>query len=144
MNESAFIALKIKDQYKGIYCHNKGYPEHAGKILYKNYNNEEKIKKLIELGDIVHLDKSIDQPKEEDLSKNPIPGYTISYHRDYKEKWEECSPIRFQDKKSLIEYIKLDSNTKYIYVFENNEWEFTEIIEQTIENTKKLKTVLKK
>ena len=51
-----------------IYCHWDGYPEYNGKILKECYTDRDKVKQLLELGDISVL--------KEDLGK------TEAYYRD--------------------------------------------------------------
>ena len=46
-------AKKLKNgKYIGIYHHSDGYPEYLGELLLTYYDTEEKLDKLISLGDI--------------------------------------------------------------------------------------------
>ena len=62
------IAIENQDgTVKSIYCHWGGYVLHNGRMLFNHYDNE-KLEKLIELGDISVLGESIKD--------------TIAFHRD--------------------------------------------------------------
>ena len=53
------IAMKTENGIRGIYCHWDGYPDHNGKILSESYTDADKVKALIDLGDISSLRKEI-------------------------------------------------------------------------------------
>lgn len=42
-----------------VYCNWDGYPSYNGRILYENYNTEEKIRELISYGDLSSLGEDI-------------------------------------------------------------------------------------
>jgi len=47
------IAIRNADNtVTAIYCHWDGYLSYNGKILFENYNTEEKVRELIALGDL--------------------------------------------------------------------------------------------
>ena len=65
------IAIENQDgTVKSIYCHWDGYVSHNGRMLFNHYDNE-KLEKLIELGDISALGESTKD--------------TIAFHRDRRE-----------------------------------------------------------
>jgi hypothetical protein len=68
-----------------IYCHNDGYVEHNGAILQKYYGDHEKVKALMELGDISSLKQEVN-PIMPHSFNNPQPGVVIAYGRDRGEK----------------------------------------------------------
>lgn len=49
------ISIKEGKQIRTIYCHWDGYPSNNGALLLKHYQDEEKVKRLIDLGDISSL-----------------------------------------------------------------------------------------
>lgn len=73
---------------KSIYCHNNGYPDYNGLVLDEFYTDPEKVKKLIELGDISSLDSEIDGG-ENHTYESPQKGQTVAYHRDRGEELNE-------------------------------------------------------
>ena len=58
-----------------IYCHWDGYPEYNGKILKENYSDRDKVKQLLELGDISVLKEDLDKVEayHRDLCKTYYP-----------------------------------------------------------------------
>ena len=84
MSTRSLIAREIgKNQYSVIYCHFDGYLEHNGKILYKYYNDSNKVDKLLDLGYIAYLDENLEpDPNIEHNFKNMQDGVTLAYSRD--------------------------------------------------------------
>ena len=112
--------LKKDGSIDSIYCHLDGYPEGVGLKLYKHYNNIEKINKLIQLGDISHLENKI---KPFPLIKHEF-GYdteqknvVVAYHRDRKEEWERVKPTHSQNIKEFEQYCK-ESDQEYAYLYD--------------------------
>jgi len=64
-----------------IYCHWDGYPEGVGATLKEHYSNRQKLKMLINLGDISKLEENVSTMDEHSFN-NPKPGVTVAYHRD--------------------------------------------------------------
>ena len=58
-----------------IYCHWDGYPEYVGKVLKENYSDRDKVKQLLELGDISILKEDLDKVEayHRDLCKTYYP-----------------------------------------------------------------------
>lgn len=97
-----------------VYEHYDGYLQGVGSILKRYYSDENKIKKLIEQGDISSLDRFIGQ--KHDFSKHP-DGWCTFYKRDRGEdgvdpQW--LSPSKFWG----------DSGEEYNYLFkvETGKW----------------------
>jgi len=56
MGTSSRIGIRNSDDSMvSIYCHWDGYPEHNGRILVDHYTDEDKIRKLMALGDLSSL-----------------------------------------------------------------------------------------
>lgn len=60
MSTKCIIAINNGKSVKAIYCHWDGYPKWTGRILNENYTDTSKINRLIKLGDIDFLGKSIE------------------------------------------------------------------------------------
>ena len=85
-------------QYASIYCHNDGYLEHVGKMLFNHYDTLDKVIELVAMGGLSQLDST--------------PETTISYHKWRNEEIEiEISPI-------LSDHVNQD----YSYLFKEGEW----------------------
>lgn len=81
-----------------IYCHHDGYPDHNGRILIKNYENEQSIRQLLSLGNTSGL--------EED-------GYSLFYTDG------NNNASHYETYNSLIlEQISSKFDAEYIYLFD--------------------------
>lgn len=105
------------NEFVSVYCHWDGYPENNGVILDKHYRDPEKIKKLIENGDISSLSAEVD-PTGAHSFDSPQEGVTVFYHRD---RGEGTDPS-IQKNYSKEAMAKGNSGEEFIYLFENNEW----------------------
>jgi hypothetical protein len=91
MSTRALIGEKTRDKFRYIYSHSDGYPEYVGKMLKEYYINPEKIKALLNLGDISLLDKEIGEKQD---FNNRHRGWTLAYHRDRGEKNTEAKETK--------------------------------------------------
>ena len=143
MSTSAYIALKEKDgKVRAIYSHSDGYYEYVGKILNLHYKDYEKVKRLIDLGDISELGENpeateavkrwgFDYRYNEDFLNSEFAvedeyGFirdiddgkgTIAYHRD---RGEELYINIYEDEECFLK--KLPDYIEYIYLFKDGEW----------------------
>jgi hypothetical protein len=122
--------LQENGEIQFIYCHWDGYPSHNGQILLDHYQDEEKVKSLLELGSIsvlaprVHPDEG-----EEHNFKSQVEGVVVAYHRD---RGEEKSPTKicYSEKG----YVRKGEWVDYQYLFKEGKWyysrggEFAELI----------------
>ena len=89
---SDIIAQLSDGRWARIYCHWDGYLEHNGRILFDHYTSQEKIDKLMALGDLSVLGPEIgekhpfDPPrygtKEYEAFKKKYDGMCVAYGRD--------------------------------------------------------------
>ena len=115
MSTRAHIVKKLKNgKYIGIYHHNDGYPEYLGELLLNYYDTEEKLDKLLSLGDM-----SFAGPIPEDDPKlwDRQFGYESDKCRTYKGRGESGCDARVGD---LEDFIGED----FTYVFEDGKWTF--------------------
>lgn len=115
MSTRAHIVKKLKDgKYIGIYHHSDGYPEYLGQLLLNYYDTEEKLDKLISLGDM-----SFAGPIPEDDPKlwDRQFDYRSDKCRTYKGRGESGCDARVGD---LEDFIGED----FTYVFEGGKWTF--------------------
>lgn len=93
-----------------IYCHWDGYPDGVGATLKEHYSNTQKIKMLLNLGDISILGEYV-ATMDEHTFENPKQGVTVAYHRDRGEKKNEARTDM------SIEQFKnhLDEDYGYVY-----------------------------
>ena len=113
-----------------IYCHHDGYLEGVGEILVNHYKAEEKIRKLMELGDMSSLGtEPVENLRGWENSGLGTTDWTKAYkelHPEnqcviYKTRGEDC-PAKTH--KSIEEYQKYSRDCwgEYAYLFRDGEW----------------------
>lgn len=95
-----------------VYEHYDGYLQGVGSILKRYYSDENKIKKLIEQGDISSLDRFIGQ--KHDFSKHP-DGWCTFYKRDRGEDGVDAVEMSLDDLAKAEEYNYLWDGKKWLY-----------------------------
>lgn len=98
---AAIIQHTPSNEYRGIYVHSDGYPDHTGEILTKHYTTDESIDQLIELGDLSGIGETTET--------------CIAYHRD---RGERKRILASQDLAWVAGHIEWD----YLYLWEDGEW----------------------
>jgi len=119
---STISIIKEDDSVETIYCHNDGYIEYNGAILFLHYKDKDKIKGLIDLGDISSLGKEI-IPKGKHSFDNREADITVSYYRD---RGEDKNNTRAKVFASLEHYLNSDLSQEYDYLYnlKNKKWYF--------------------
>ena len=130
MSTRSFIGYQTKTgKLKVVYCHSDGYPSWNGKMLLKNYNSLDKIKAIVELGDLSWLGASIEVPVDcitgdlsfihkDDINKphnqqrKYYDTHSYFYGRDRGEKGSKART--FDDINKAAEY---HSWCEYAYIF---------------------------
>jgi hypothetical protein len=101
-----------------IYCHWDGYPSHNGLILEKNYQDPEKVKMLMSLGDLSSLEKKlIPEGNAVHTFDDPVDGVCVFYGRDRKEIGTNCKVSV-----NMKEFIEMSDWCDYCYIFEAGVW----------------------
>jgi hypothetical protein len=101
-----------------VYCHWDGYPSHNGVILLENYQDPEKIKMLISLGDLSSLEKKlIPEGNVVHSFEDPADGVCVFYGRDRKENGTNCKVSA-----NMKEFIEIADWCDYCYIFEAGVW----------------------
>jgi hypothetical protein len=118
MSTRCRIGYKMRNEkIRSIYCHHDGYPEGVGKTLLKHYDNWNKIKPLIDLGDISCLGSTIGKKHNFDDYEDP---QTTAYGRD---RGEEGVKARVNGSRESYANTNKDWDIEYFYLFEDDEWE---------------------
>jgi len=114
--------LHTDETIDSIYCHFDGYLENNGVILQNDYQDINKVKHLINLGDISVLGKNL-YPESAGSSNSGIgvdKECVIAYHRDGKE------DLHKYHSNSIKEFEKncIDSDQEYAYLYSeyDNKW----------------------
>ena len=102
------------DSIVSVYHHWDGYPEWLGNILNKHYNEDSKVRELIDGGDMssCYSDNEYDEEKQEFVKGDPRPVY-------YSERGEDCPPKHFQTLSDLADY---DCGEEFLYLWFMNTW----------------------
>lgn len=105
------IGLELSDgSIISIYSHFDGYKEFTGVKLVENFNTMDKVKELIDVGDISCLWTNVGFNNETLPETGPLP---------YSARGEDCPPRLDAD---LCEFLLPDGAEEYHYVFRNGEW----------------------
>lgn len=116
MSTRSTIIIKLSENhYKGIYCHNDGYPEGVGATLLAHYQEPAKVVSLISLGDISSLGDDL-VPNGPHSFDKPEKGVTLAYMRDRDEVGIEA--VDGESEKEITD--KFDND--YTYLFADGVW----------------------
>jgi hypothetical protein len=114
MGTSSRIGIQLADEsILSMYCHWDGYPEFNGVKLVENFNTREKVKELIDGGDISSL--WTNERWSNDLLDRHRDVYGPQY---YSQRGEDCPPRLDANK---YDYLANGEEYAYIYTL-NNEW----------------------
>ena len=114
MGTRSRIGIQLSDEsILSVYCHWDGYPEFNGVKLVENFNTREKVKELIDVGDISSL--WTNERWSNDLLDRHRDVYGPQY---YSQRGEDCPPRLDANK---YDYLANGEEYAYIYTL-NNEW----------------------
>lgn len=101
MSTRCLIGLEESDgSCRMIYCHNDGYPDHVGRILFEYYTRG-KLEGLLSLGDISSLKETLED--------------TVAYARD---KGEDLAPNwKFRDVNDLLRNAWRTADAEWVYLW---------------------------
>ncbi len=85
MSTRSNIGVQNADSVEFIYCHHDGYPSHMAVVLRDHYQDEEKVRRLIALGDVSSVWGRVD-PVGPHSYRASEKGTTVAYGRDRGEK----------------------------------------------------------
>ena len=115
------IIAKLDDKgVKAIYNHSDGYLEHAGKILDKHYQDEDKVDELLAHGDVSMLDENIGVKIDFNDYKTRYANKQCKFYmRDRGEKYKHAEQLK--DETELIEFSS-NCDVDFIYMFAYGYW----------------------
>lgn len=117
MSTASSITAKCSDgRFRTIYCHSDGFTSHNGVILFKHYQDQQKIEDLVTMGDMAYLQPSIECPEGHSFA-NPIKGYSVFYCRDR----GEAKP-RHPYSSEYLEVCRYDNKQPYNYYWDGENW----------------------
>ena len=120
MGTRSRIGIELSDaSILSVYCHYDGYPEFNGVKLVENFNTREKVKELIDGGDM-SCAWTKDRWTGKQVAKYVIENVEVEEYgpQYYSERNESCPP-RLDD--DITEF--LDNGEEYSYIFTRaDEW----------------------
>lgn len=109
MATRSLISIKNEDgTYDGVYCHFDGYPTGVGSKLSRFYKTEEKIRELIDRGDMSCLEGELDDCEF------------------YTKRGEELHNYKGLQANVILKKA-LDIGCEYFYTFFKGEWSFDQL-----------------
>jgi hypothetical protein len=107
---------------EGVYCHWDGYPSNNGRLLLDHYQDEEKLKRLLELGSLSFLQAEIGQKHGFGKALDEHPDWCLFYGRD-REETEGIGKMTFKgDDESVLEQAK-KCGCEYVYLYDHLHYE---------------------
>lgn len=114
MGTLAAIGIQNADgTVTGVSCHYDGYLDHVGKILFENYNTEEKVRELLSHGNMSSLGCVVGEKHDFDDNNYDVTRY---YGRDRGEEGQE--PRTFTNSYEFVNEIC----ASYSYLFDIGQW----------------------
>ena len=109
MGTRSRIGIELKDQsILSVYCHYDGYPSFNGRILRDNFDTIEKVKELIDGGDMSCTWTNAGWNNETLPETGPLY---------YSSRGEDCPPRLDKD---MEEFFSMGE--EYSYIFRNGNW----------------------
>lgn len=110
---SSIAMLNIDGTVHAHYCHSDGYLSYNGEMLYEHYQDVNKVKELIALGDMSSLAPEVSPPNGANHSfDSRYDDVCVFYGRDRKE-----SDVDTQKYPSLEDYLENGNFQEYDYIF---------------------------
>jgi hypothetical protein len=83
MSTRSAIIIQTEDGFEGVYCHSDGYPAGVGRTLLDHYQDRDKVRRLVALGDLSYLEERVEPDGSRPHSFDaPQSGVTVAYGRD--------------------------------------------------------------
>ena len=115
MGTRSRIGIQLKDNsVLSVYCHYDGYPEFNGRILRDNYDTVEKVRQLIDGGDMSCTWTNAGWNNETLPESGPL-------HYTARGESLESNAPRYDE--SIFDFLDKKNNEEYAYIWTvNNEW----------------------
>ena len=110
------IAYKTPEgKIRAVYCHWDGYPAHNGEMLRRYYTDADKVKMLVDLGQISLLAPKVFPTNTTHSFDTPQEDVTVFYGRDRGEE-----NVGYKEYDDFAEYV--DNGEEYMYFFDGTDW----------------------
>ena len=131
MSTRSRVGIKNEDgTITSVYVHHDGYPSGVGEVLFRNYNDETKIRKLMELGDMSSIgSEPVDNPMAWETPKLGTTDWFKAYKEihpedmcdTYKSRGEDC-PASISKTEKEFEKKTEDCWGEYAYLYKDGKW----------------------
>jgi len=117
MGTRSLIGKQLSDgSILGVYCHWDGYPEFNGRVLRDHYDTVEKVRDLIDGGNISALHTNAGWNNE------TLPEVGPLYYTSRGESLENNAPQLYQDLNEFLCAADHNYGAEYTYHFVDGEW----------------------
>lgn len=118
MSTRSMIAMLNEDKtVTAIYCHFDGYVQGVGVTLLNHWNTTDRVRSLMELGDLSSL--GIEVGQKQDFSFPTSRDWCLAYGRDRCEAGTEAQSFH-----SLYYVEGAHGDVDYFYFFDGRDWSF--------------------
>ena len=119
MSTGSAIGLKGRNgTVVAIRCHFEGYPSGVGLCLYRSYATEERVRALVELGEIYSIGPYL---SKDELPKDANPDDIVDAYC-FDQNNQITHIVVFPNKKRYTESALDELNADYLYLFEDGRW----------------------
>ena len=114
------------DSVDSIYVHWDGYPEHNGRILVENYQDEAKIRELMALGNLSSLGAEIGE--QHPFDTHDFPGGYDAYNKAYGHMCLAYGRDRGEDdvdathSRNVEGFLSIQCGAEYYYIWHYGRW----------------------
>ncbi len=126
MSTRSHIGIRNEDgSLDVIYCHWDGYLSHNGKLLFHHYQNPEKVRELVSLGDISSLNIHVKPTESTHSYATPQKDVVVAYGRDRHE--DGVDTRHFESMDAYLATLKEESvfiEFVYLYDVVERKWEW--------------------
>jgi hypothetical protein len=120
MSTRSTIAIKQGDKVTAIYCHFDGYKEGVGATLDQYYQDADKVRQLMDLGNLSALSREIGDKQDFNNREEISEDWCLAYGRDRGETGQEARTFD-----SVADWVtNFNSGEEYYYLYTEGEgWE---------------------
>lgn len=120
MSTRSTIAMKQGDKVTAIYCHFDGYRAGVGAILDEHYQDADKVRELMALGNLSALSQEIGEAHDFNNREDSNENWCLAYGRDRGETGQEARTFD-----SVADWVtNFNSGEEYYYLYtEGAGWE---------------------
>lgn len=121
MSTRCLIGRKVdNNKVEYIYCHYDGYLEGVGETLKNHYTTEDKIDKLMALGDLSALGE-VAESNPDQWNYNKV-NYTLC--AAYKDRGEEDVESKTATEEEYIKELEDNTWIRYLYLWDGKRWSY--------------------